>query len=286
MAKSPTMSQQIASTAKAILPEVLHQPLRLVWRSIYRAGPALAEWWLYLTLWFSRVVGRTYLQWYAKTLDDWVNSRDPEFLARKRAALQASGADDLAILKQFGLKPESTLHEFGCGQLRSALHFAEYLNPGNFSANDASQGRIDLGLCLFGDRLNPRRPQFIANPDNSFDWLAGRRFDFIWCHAVFGHMPPEDVEEVIRNVRKAMHSNSMFLFSYDEPRLQIPGTDKDIVRIDSRNWLQSFAFFSRVAGTYGLQIKDVSLVTKPYRSYRPHICLAQMTLLGTLFDTP
>lgn len=51
------------------------------------------------------------------------------------------------------MRRDSTLHEFGCGQLRSALHFVEYLDPGHFSANDASKGRIDLGLALFRSHM-------------------------------------------------------------------------------------------------------------------------------------
>ncbi|CAM9806649.1 unnamed protein product, partial [Phaeothamnion confervicola] len=171
---------------------------------------------------------------------------------------EESGADDVEVLKSFGMTPSSTLHEFGCGQLRSALHFAEYLEPGHFSANDSSKGRIDLGLDLFGARLDRRKPTLIVNPDNSFDWLGGRTFDYIWCHAVFGHMPAADIEDTIGNVRKAMHPGSVFFFTHDEPRLQIPDARDKIVRVDARNWLQSFAYFAGLAEKYGMTIEDVS----------------------------
>lgn len=277
MGKRPTFAGRVASAAKACLPSALHAPARAAWRKLYALALQWPETKLYLQLAWNRLVGRSYLRWYADTLDSWVESRDPEFLARKRAALAESGAEDLAVLKGFGLKPTSTLHEYGCGQLRSALHFCEYLEPGNFSANDASRGRIDLGLELFGDRIRPRRPNFIVNPDNSFDWLQGRTFDFLWCHAVFGHMPADDVEDTIANLPKAMHAGSAFYFTYDEPRLQIPDATDEIVRIDARNWLQAFAFFERVARKYGLAIEDVSAAIRPYESFRKHMCLARLT---------
>jgi len=263
---------------KSLLPATLHQPLRWAWRLLYRFGQDMPERWLYVKLWLYRLSGRSYLRWYADTLDGWVESRDPTFLARKRAALETSGVEDLELLKSFGMRRDSTLHEFGCGQLRSALHFAEFLDPGNFSANDASKGRIDLGLALFGERLNPRKPTLIVNPDNSFDWLGGKTFDFLWCHAVFGHMPAEDVEDTIRNVHKAMHAGSIFLFTHDEPRLQIADATDDIVRVDARNWLQSFAYFRKLATRYGMAIEDVSGTLKSYPSFRAHMCLAKMTL--------
>lgn len=268
---------RMAANGKSILPLAVQDVLRPVWRWLYAVPAHWTEFKLYVGLAWHRATGRSYLKWYADTLDRWAAPRDAEGLARKRAALAESGAEDLAVLKGFGLKPTSTLHEYGCGQLRSALHFCEYLEPGNFSANDASRGRIDLGLELFGDRIRPRRPNFIVNPDNSFDWLQGRTFDFLWCHAVFGHMPAEDVEDTIANLPKAMHAGSAFYFTYDEPRLQIPDATDEIVRIDARNWLQAFAFFERVARKYGLAIEDVSAAIRPYESFRKHMCLARLT---------
>lgn len=277
MSKRVNLAERMATAAKSTLPLAVQGLLRPVWRSIYAIPSIWMEYRLYIRLAWHRVTGRSYLKWYADTLDEWAAPRDPELLARKRTALAESGAEDLAVLKGFGLSPASTLHEYGCGQLRSALHFVEYLDPGNFSANDASRGRIDLGLELFGDRIRQRRPNFIVNGDNSFDWLGGRKFDFLWCHAVFGHMPAEDVEATIANLPKAMHAGSAFYFTYDEPRLQIPDATDEIVRIDARNWLQSFAFFERIARKHGLAIEDVSAAIRPYASFRKHMCLARMT---------
>jgi hypothetical protein len=278
MGKPEAMMDRMAAAAKSMLPRAAQGWLRPVWRWLYAIPAHWAELRLYIVLVWHRVTGRSYLNWYANTLDEWAAPRDPELLARKRAALAESGAEDLAVLKGFGLLPAHTLHEYGCGQLRSALHFAAYLDPGNFSANDASRGRIDLGLELFGDRIRPRNPNFVVNADNSFDWLGGRKFDFLWCHAVFGHMPAEDVEDTIANLRKAMHAGSAFYFTHDEPRLQIPGATAEIVRIDARNWLQAFAFFERVARKHGLAIEDASAAIRPYASFRKHMCLARLTL--------
>jgi hypothetical protein len=278
MQKRPTAAGRIAGAVKSLLPPALHAPARALWRRLYALADIWPETKLYLHLAWHRLTGRSYLRWYADTLDGWVESRDPEFLARKRAALAESGADDVAVLRGFGMLPTHTLHEYGCGQLRSALHFAEYLEPGNFSANDSSKGRIDLGMDLFGDRLRPRRPTLIVNDDNSFDWLQGRKFDFLWCHAVFGHMPQEDVEDTLRNLPKAMHADSVFYFTYDEPSLQVPDAKDEIIRVDARNWMQSFAFFERVAKRHGMRIEDVSAAIRPYPSYRSHICLARITL--------
>jgi len=279
MPNTPSPAVRFVGAVKSILPAQLHSFARRLWRWCYARVQDLPEVKLYLEYWLFRLKGGTYLQWYASTLDRWVESRDPEFLAKKRAVLVSSGSEDVEVLKSFGMRPDSTLHEFGCGQLRSALHFVEYLAPGNFSANDASKGRIDLGLELFGDRIRPRNPALIVNPDNGFDWLKGRKFDFIWCHAVLGHMPAEDIEDTVRDVRKAMHANSMFLFTYDEPRAHFLDAKEDVVRVDSRNFYQSADFYRKLASKYGYQFADVSEAIRPFKSYHQFFRLGKMTLL-------
>lgn len=89
-------------------------------------------------------------------------------------------------------------------------------------------------------------------------------------------MPAEDVEDTIRNVRKAMHAGSIFLFTHDEPRLQILDATDEIVR----GWLQSFAYFQKLADKYGMAIEELSSVLKFYPSFRTHMCTAKMALMA------
>ena len=137
---------------------------------------------------------------------------------------------------------------------------------------------MNIGKELFAERVAEKNPTIIVNRDNSFDWLDGRTFDFLWCHAVFGHMPPKDVEDTIANVHKAMHAGSMFFFSYDPPQGKLAG--REIVEEDARNWLQSFAFYENLAGRYGYDIEDVSAVVRQFPSWRERIHLARLTLKG------
>jgi len=265
----------IVGIARSLLPSSLHGLGRAIWRRWIGTERLRANAELRLSYLWHRLRGGTYLSWYARTLDRWaVEQRDDATMRRRQQNLAESGREDLEILKHFGLLPHHTLHEFGCGMLRTAIHVIDYLEPGHYSGNDSSGERIETGRQMFAECVAARRPVLITNRDNSFDWLDGRTFDFIWCHAVFGHMPAVDVENTVRDVRKVMHSGSVFLFSYDPPR----DGAADVVEEDPRNWMQSLAFYRRLAERYGYAVEDVTDVVRHYPSWRTRIHLARLTL--------
>lgn len=267
----------LAATLKRSLPSPIVSVLRVIWHQVEK----LRSWWpdvqLYLSLAFYRLQGKSYLRWYADMLDSWAKAgRDEVSLEQRRAKISDNGREDLEILIASGLKPHNTLHEYGVGQLRSAKWFIEYLDAGKFSGNDSSGERIQNGLDLFGDTLRPKQPTFMVNQDNSLDWMQGRKADFIWCHAVIGHMPKADVEDLIVNIRKVMTADSMFLFTHDEPEHLPSGWLHE--RMDSRNFWYSFAFFQALADKHGYQIENVSHLLADKPSYRSYFRLAKLTL--------
>ncbi|MGE0254669.1 MAG: cyclopropane-fatty-acyl-phospholipid synthase family protein [Alphaproteobacteria bacterium] len=265
----------IVGIARSLLPPWLHGVGRAVWRRWIATERFRANARLRLSYLGHRLRGGSYLSWYARTLDQWaVEQRDDATMERRQRNLAESGREDLEILKHFGLQPHHSVHEFGCGMLRTAIHVIEYLEPGNYSGNDSSGERIETGRRMFADRIAERRPTLITNRDNSFDWLNGRTFDFLWCHAVFGHMPARDVEDTLRDVRKAMHAGSVFLFSYDPPPAGCP----DVIEEDPRNWMQSLDFYRRAADRNGYVVEDVTDIVRGYPSWRTRIHLARLTL--------
>lgn len=265
------------SGAKRFIPGGLQPPLRAAWRAVYAQHTRWINLRLKLSYLIFRLKGGRYIDWYGDKLDSWAaTKRDPASMRRRFENIADSGQEDLQILKQFGMEPHHTLHEYGAGMLRSAHQFMSYLEAGNYSGNDASGERLDTGKALFAERVAEKQPTLIVNRDNSLDWLEGRTFDFVWCHAVFGHMPAKDVEETIANIRRAMHDKSVFFFSYDPPTGKL--ADRQIVEEDVRNWLQSYAFYEDIAARHGYLIEDVSDVVRKYESWRERIHLARMTL--------
>lgn len=240
--------------------------------------------------------GGTYISWYGERLDTMLHTAHD---LAKILDQYPSGFDDLNAAKALGLEPHHTLHEFGCGTFRAGHCFIEYLESGNYSANDASSERIADGIMCLEKYLGPsvfkaKAATFIVNPDNSFDWLKGRTFDYIWAGAVLGHMPESDITDLFQNIRKAMHEGSRFAFTYshadinefrefktlptEQQRIEaataaakrdgnlhviraiLSNRGQDCIEVSVKDWFHSLAFFKRVAEPMGFTIEDVIYV--------------------------
>jgi SAM-dependent methyltransferase len=189
--------------------------------------------------------GGTYVQWYATRLDEYakdarITSLEGTTEAEKRRLdYLESGYHDLDVLREMGVQPHNTLHEIGVGHGRSAHHFIAYLDADCYSGNDISAERLRIAQEHFSLRgLDEKRPRIIVNPDNTFDWLEGRKVDFLWANSVFGHMPPEDVEDIISNLHKVMREDSIFYFTV---RGRNPERDPD--RLSVKDWVRNHDFW-------------------------------------------
>lgn len=258
------MINTISAVARAILPDPVLQSLRgesnsVLQRFIHtpRARRELQR---------HMREGGTYLEWYASRLDSYARNDNVDSLdgkterERHRLNYLATGENDLDLLKNVGLRPDHTLHEIGLGHGRTAQFLIEYLDPGNYSGNDISAERVRMARELFSLKgLDAKNPKLVVNKDNSFDWLGDAKFDFIWANAVFGHMPPEDVEEIISRVRRFMRPDSVFYFT-------VRGADPDqkVRTLSEKDWVRDHDFWLRlgVLHGYSMELSDVKLPPK------------------------
>lgn len=229
-----------------------------------------------LKLLFYRLRGGDYLSWYARRMDGFAPHRIEGHGRAHVNDYHESGIQDLETMKQLGLKPQHTLHEFGCGFLRSARYFADYLENGNFSANDASGGRIDAGLNYLKDEgfdFDDHGSKITVNTDNSLEWV-GRKVDYVWCHAVFTHMPEKDIEDVVKNLPKIMHDATQFIFTYSEKSQ----AQEESKQMGVKDWWHKHAFFDDLAKRHGLAIEDLSPLLESRGVYNPKNRMAKLTL--------
>ncbi|MDJ0949926.1 MAG: class I SAM-dependent methyltransferase [Alphaproteobacteria bacterium] len=245
------MMRTLYRSAQAIgrvCPEALKKPLRGEYDSVsnrFLERPLfLAE------IALQRLMGHRYLEWYAARLNkDETTGRE---LAER--PVMESGDEDLEALRRLGLEPHHTLYEFGLGFGRSAQHFIAYLDQGHYAGNDITANRVRMFreyLDLRG--LADKQPEMHVTRDNSFDWVAGRTFDYIWCGAVLCHMPDEDVAEVLSNIRRIMAPHSIFLMT----DTHLVGQDH-IVRYTSKDWFRPANWYRETGEACGLVAEDVS----------------------------
>lgn len=269
----------LSNVARALLPEGTIRWLRGDTNSVRQRfwyGPREQ-----IGLALHRLTGGSYLNWYAQRMDSFVDfsrleSGDPDAI-RSFETYMSTGRNDLAVARQFGLEPDHKVHEFGVGFLRTSQHFIEFLNPGNFSGNDASGQRIKFGSEYVRRRMDfdAKRPLLITNTDNSFDWLDDRKVDFVWSLAVFTHMPPEDIDDTIKNLRKILKTSAIVLFTYSEKDARTA-----VDRMNVKDWWHNFEFFENIAARYGYDIEDVTGTLPESDEYNAATRLAKLTWRG------
>jgi|GEM_PF-7040260 len=251
-------------------PSFVFSGLRSGWHGAVRAIDKADEARVAFSYLLHRAKGGTFQTWYNQTLNKWASdSKNADIAtARKDQFLMESGQEDLALIKEFGLLPTHTFLECGCGWLRAANYFINYLEPGNYFGNDPAGERIRIGRQIFAIRnIEERQPQFFVNEDNSLDWMEGKKVDFIWCHAVFGHLPNDDCEDIIKHMPKVMHEGSVFLFTYNPIPDARDEDPTERVKEDVRNFLQPSAFFRQVCEKYGMTFEDHRDVVAKYNTF-------------------
>ena len=153
------------------------------------------------------------------------------------------GILQLEFLVELGLKPEHKLLDIGCGVGRAARTFVPYLNEGNYTGVDISEGALlyAVRLAVF-EEWSARRPRFIVNSDIDLD----DEFDFLWAHSVFTHLPDWQIEKMVRNAAGITRQKFAFTYKFAEkPR---------------RSGLKQFqmppSFFERIADDCGFGFED------------------------------
>ena len=243
----------------------------------------------------------TYLDWYAEQCDnDAKNNLSSNNSDAKKVPARldwmGTGVGQLSMAVELGLKPQHTLLEFGCGFMRAANHFIGYLDDSNYSGNDASAERVAHGGKVTAEILGAevyrrKNPHLYVNKDNTFDWVTGQTFDFIWSCSVLAHMPEADIATLLANVRKIMNEKSAFIFSYstaeldkfrrwehcspDERKKGIRERAKqrnhmfivralqahqgeDCIEVDTVNWFHTLNFYKKICEPLGLEVSDIS----------------------------
>lgn len=170
------------------------------------------ESWVSKLLWL-RYRNRPYIEFYRAVMK-YHTATNPKD-ATGGGDWEKSATHQFERLKRYGLTPDSTLFELGCGQLRGGRLMIDYLNPGNYSGNDISPDIIvEAKKVLREEGLEDKDVSLFVTNDLSFSEVSGKTFDFIHAQSVLSHMPPEDVEELFKNLSNIMHAGSVFLASF------------------------------------------------------------------------
>lgn len=112
-----------------------------------------------------------------------------------------------------GLKPCHRLMDVGCGSLRGGVHFARYLDCGNYYGVDLNRTLIDAGYeHEFKPRgLDRRVPRNNLQATAEFDFSPfDQPFDFALALSVFTHLPLNTIRVCLERLAPSMAAGGVF----------------------------------------------------------------------------
>jgi len=124
-----------------------------------------------------------------------------------------------------GLKPHHRLIDVGCGSLRGGVHFARYLDPGNYYGIDLNRTLIEAGYEqeLKPEGLDKRVPRKNLQVSGEFDFsLFDQPFDFALALSVFTHLPLNTMRICLERLAPHMAGGGAFFATVFEADPRAP----------------------------------------------------------------
>jgi len=116
-------------------------------------------------------------------------------------------------LRSNGLEPSMRLLDVGCGSLRGGVHFARYLDPGNYYGIDISQELLDAGyeieLAELGLQDRVPRSNLVATAEFEAGGF-GVDFDALLAVSVFTHLPHNHIRMCMTRMAEVTRGGSRF----------------------------------------------------------------------------
>jgi len=164
-----------------------------------------------------------------------------------------------------GLKPEHFLFDVACGSFRAGQFFINYLPPSHYYGIDANAELMKEGKqkVLRAQGLLNKEPWLehvclTADPLDFFK-LTGRKFDYIWIHALFDHIHPEITRRLLLDLESVIKPDgrlyaTIFLNSlgsdHTKPIVHLRNgstTDAITTYPDREYWHHTLGFFESIA---------------------------------------
>ena len=157
------------------------------------------------------------------------------------------GKLQLDFLIAQGLKPKHRLLDIGCGTGRLARKVVPYLETGNYTGIDISNGAINNCLQLAeSEGFADKKPLFILG-NGTLKSIRETKFSFVWAHSVFTHNPPEMVEQFFRRLSEMEWK--VFLLTFKQ-------TD-ELKRSGLKQFQYPHTWFFHLGHKYGFKLENL-----------------------------
>lgn len=164
---------------------------------------------------------------------------------------------EFRFLKEKGIRSDDRLLDLGCGFGRLGYHMIEYLEHGNYYGIDISDDSIErFERNLDRYDLRDADPTVFQNENLQFDdpEFQDVQFDYIFAYSVFTHLPPENIETCLRNLKKVLTPKGNFYATFHRN----DDVDYIVKRPRGIGFEYPVTYFDGLAERYGLRIDTVS----------------------------
>ena len=186
-----------------------------------------------------KILGTSYAEYYAERMDRLIKRRS-------NWGLNQDKSFQIKYLIKHGLTPQMTFLDYGCGAVNAGLHFIAYLESANYTGVDVSAQVLEEGKKRIEARaLATKKPRLYHIPAGNLSSLPPQKFDMIWSYSVLTHMPPEAITLLLQDLKKHMHSTSVFYADFAR-------TETEIEHRRFRDWYYPVSFFEKTAQDCGL----------------------------------
>jgi hypothetical protein len=114
------------------------------------------------------------------------------------------------LVRRYGLRPDDTCVDYGCGTLRVGLHAIRHLNPGCYWGMDITEVFLAEGLELIGSELvATKRPNLRVISPSTLAEAAAAKPKFLFSVNVLLHVHPNELTEFMTNILSIIQGDSL-----------------------------------------------------------------------------
>ena len=195
-----------------------------------------------------------FLTAYAKHTDMRV-ADNPKGAIGREDEWESHAAKQLAFLIGEGLRRDTWLLDIGCGVGRFARKVVPYLDEHCYTGVDISAAALEHALKLSEEEgWSAKRPRWILNGDLDFPGTYG----MAWLHSVWTHLPPQQIELMVKNAAKLLPCGAKLLFTYK--------SSTQIRRTGLKQFCYVPSYFAAVASRHGFKSEPLSFVFPAHQS--------------------
>ena len=151
----------------------------------------------------------------------WQQLSEEDIAAGKHREFVGGFWDDIGrlqmeFLKQQGLQSGHRLVDVGCGALRGGIHFAAYLDRGDYFGLDVNPSLIEAGKLELEEAGLQEKKANLAVSDKFELTTFGAHFDYGIAVSLFTHLPMNHIIRCLVEVRQTLVPGGKFYATFFE----------------------------------------------------------------------